>query len=313
MHRVRLSLVPPVRVPEWAQQLLLTRLELELRPETSLTLPADPDERLRGLLGSAIFDVVCARAHRSCEGCDILTHCEIPGWYDPGRPHAHAPRPVLPRSISPGGARIGPEEPWRAELLVLGAIPRPTLLVEAILRMARNGLGRARVPCKVALLLARGAGEAVTVLEEDAQVGGWPPPGTLASALHLPYRPEGVEIRVRSPLSWTGARPDRWPEAGDLLWAALGRVRQLLRAQGLPQPEPWPDPRALRTPWQEARWVEEDRRSSVVGRHDLSGWVGSLALGPEVEPWKDLLSAGELLGVGRSVSAGRGRLELRWR
>lgn len=313
MHVARISQLPPVRTPDWMLQLLLTELVVELAPRAPWTLPEDPDPLLRGLLGRAMFDVICARDHRQCEACDLRMDCEMPGWYDPGRPHGHGPRPVLARSITPGGATIHEGEPWQARLRVLGRIPRPSLLTEALVRCGRNGLGPARIPLQLARLSVQGAGEPVDVLADERAAERWPVPGTLASFLTLPYRPAGVEVLVETPLRWTGAAPDRWPTAGDLLWAALGRVRQAMRAQGLPQPEPWPDPRELRTPWIEARWIHGARPSSGQGLHDLSGWVGAVSLGPEVTPWAELLVAAERLGLGQSVSAGRGRLTLAWR
>lgn len=313
MHVVKLNLPPPVRVPDWMNQVLLTELTVELAPRAPWRLPEDPDGMLRGVLGNAMFDLCCARPHRQCDGCDLRTDCDMPGWYDPGRPHAHAPRPVIARSQTEGGAVVDAGAPWRAQLQVLGAAPRDSLLVEALVRMARNGLGPERAPHRLIRLEARGAGEPVTVIRDERAVGIWPDPGTLASFAPLPYRPDGVEIRVRTPLRWTGAAPHRWPTAGELIWAALGRVRQVLRAQGLPQPPPWPEPRELETPWAEARWVDDARQPSGAGRHDLSGWVGRVALGPEAIHWADLLVAGALLGTGQSISAGRGRLDLRWR
>lgn len=298
---------------DWTRAVLLTRLGLELAPRAPCRLGEDPDRLLRGLLGRAVFDVACAREHRSCEACDLRMDCDIPGWYDPGRPHAHAPRPALPRSITPAGASLSPGEPWRAEILVLGAIPRPSLLVEALVRLGRNGLGPERAPLSLARLEVQGAGPPVALVREERQVGRWPAPGPLAAFLALPGEIGGVEVQVESPLSWTGARPDREPTAGDLLWAALGRVRQVSRAQGLPQPPPWPDPRRLDQPWDLAVWEGGSRRTSGDGVQDLSGWTGKLTLGPEIGPWASLLAAGAVLGLGRSVSAGRGRIALDWR
>lgn len=296
----------------WTHALRLSRIDLELAPTEPVRLLADPDRLLRGLLGRAVFDLACAREHRDCGGCDLRDGCEIPGWYDPGRPHAHAPRPVLPCSESAAGELLSEARPWRASLTVLGPVPRPSLLVEALERLGRNGLGEARVPLRLARMQVHGEGAPVVVIRADRRVGSWPEPGSLACFLDLPDQPAGVDIWVQTPLRLSGGGSRRWPELGELLWAALGRVRQVLRAQGIRQPPAWPDPRRLRAPWAEAVWHDGERRTSGGGSQDLSGWTGRLSVGPQIAPWADLLAAGAVLGVGQAVSAGRGRIALRW-
>ena len=264
------------------------------------------------MLGRAVFELACVRDHQRCVGCDLAATCEIPTWYDPGRVGDHRIRPLLPAPLA-GGADAGPDAPLRLRWWLLGLAPRPALLVEGVLRLARSGLGADRVPHRVARLSARGQDGPVDVIVGDLPHAAWPAPGRLSDAAPHPGHVSGARVRTLSPLRWKGAHPGRAPTVGQALWAMIDHARKVNRAQGLAQPPPWPDPRALTGPWSEARWVTDSRGSSQGGEMDLSGWVGALTLGPEVGAWADVLAAAQVLGAGASTSAGCGRISVNWR
>lgn len=300
--------------PSWLDHLRVTRIEAELEPEAPWTLPAEPETLLRGVLGSAVFELLCVRPHRRCTACDLRLRCEIPSWYDPGRVGADQPRPLLPRTSLGPGEGVGPGRPWRASWLALGEIPRSSVLVEAIVRLGRLGLGEARVPHRLARLSVQGAGPAVPVIVEDRETGaGWPAPGALRAFVQLPADPAGLELRVVRPTRWKGADRRRAPTIGDLVRAALGRVRQVAREQGRSLDAWWDDPCDLDQPWATAHWVQSTRQNSRGDQHRLSGWVGTLRCGPEIAPWADLLAAAEVLALGQHLSFGLGQIELDWR
>lgn len=314
MHPI-LTLVPrPAAPPEWSRALALTEVLTEHTPARPWTLPGDPELMLRSALGRALFEIACTRPETPCAGCDLRTTCEIPGWYAPERlGGGDRPRPILPGAITPPGAYLAPDAPLRVRWWLLGPAPRAGLLVEALVRLGRMGLGPDRVEHRLTRVAARGEGGLAVVIDQDQERGRWPQPGHLGRWMAAPDDVQGAEIAVRTPLSWAEARPDRRPTVGDLLWAALGRLRQSVRAQGQPQPPPWADPRVLDRPWAEARWVRDRRWPSGGGVQDLSGWVGHVVMGPEVQPWVDLLAAAEVLGAGGGGSAGRGALRVHWR
>lgn len=294
--------------PNWLHQLHLTQVDVTLSPAAPWTLPDDPALLLRATLGNAMVRLVCVRPHGDCPRCDLRVGCEIPSWHDPGRVGGHAPRPLLPEVVTQGGTRVGPDAPWRVRCWLLGTAPRPSLVADAFVWLARAGLGRDRVPHRVVELLARGRGHAVRVIDDERDQARWPEPGELAGFCRTDDAID--ELITTTPLCLNGASPSRPPTVGELLWAAISRVRQVARAQGVALAHRWPDPRALGQPWDEARWVPGERRSSEGGPHDLSGWAGRVRLGPELGPWADALAACEVLGLGRSTSAGRGRYSL---
>lgn len=284
---------------DWRAEIQVTALDLCLAPEAPWRLPADPALLLRATLGNALYGLCCVTEHQDCGICTLRERCEIPAWFEPG---GSAPRPVLPMAITPGGARVGPEAPWLARLWLLGVAPRPSLIPQAIVRLARAGLGRERVPHRVAHLTAHGASP-VLVLEDERERAPMPAPGRL-----LDHCATGRATRLETvtPLCLDTASPT----VGDLVRAAIGRVRQQARAQGRVVERRWPEPDGLERPWDAARWVEDRRVSSKGGPHDLSGWVGRITLDASLSPWADLLVACEVLGVGKNLSAGRGRYRL---
>lgn len=285
---------------DWRAQLQVTALDLTLAPRIPWRLPPDPAQLLRSTLGKAMVDLCCVADRFDCARCDLRDRCEIPTWYEPG---GNAPRPLLPEAVTPGGAAVAPDQPWRVRLWLLGEAPRPALIPQAVVRLARAGLGPDRVPHRVVELLARG-GRLARAVDEDREFARLPEPASLAEFCRSG---RASELETRSPLCLDTPAPT----VGDLLWAALGRVRQVARSQGVALSLRWPDPRPLRRPWDEARWVTGRRVSSGGGPHDLSGWTGRITLDDELAPWADLLTACEVLGVGRNLSAGRGRFRLR--
>lgn len=300
----------PRPAPDWMRQIQITSVQAELVPTRPWVLPEDPDLVLRSALGRAVFDLLCVRPQQHCRACDLRDSCELPGWYDPGRIGGHSPRPVLPVSVSSGGQEVCPASPWRVGWWVLGPLPRPSLLEEAIVRMARQGLGSQRVPHRVGRLMIRGEGGLLRLMEDEVQEGRWPPPGPISTFVALPSTPTGAEVQVFSPFqSREGEGP---PTVAGFLRAAIGRLRQVARTQGQRVDHRWPEPPGEGAPWPEAHWVPAERRASGGGTQDLSGWTGAFRLGSEVADWADLLGACEILGVGPGVGAGRGRYRVIW-
>ncbi|MCB9797047.1 MAG: CRISPR system precrRNA processing endoribonuclease RAMP protein Cas6 [Alphaproteobacteria bacterium] len=311
---MKLALAPgPRRIknPPWMRALRVTRVEVELRPLRPWRLPRDPAVTLRGALGSAMMELVCVRPGPSCQGCPHASGCLIPGWYEPGRLGSAAPRPVALRVAHSGGVEVSGS--LRLELLIFGASPRSSLLVEAIVRAARLGLGPERVPHRVARLLVHGEGQRVCVLVDERAVAAWPAAGSLHTLAEMPEAVAGARVHVLTPVYWTGMDAARPPSAGALLNAALGRVRKLARAQDIELQRWWPDPGALTGRWLGPVWRERVRYSKRQSHEvQLSGWTGTLEVGPAVAPFVDLLAAAAVLGVGKGTTAGAGRLEVEW-
>jgi hypothetical protein len=216
----------------------------------------------------------------------------------------HTLRPYVLRAW--GGPLVAPGRPLELELILLG--PPPPALPALLDEMAQRGLGPARVPHRLVSLQERPTGQ-------DLLVEGLPPQSLpRARPLEALVRPPpanvtGARLHLLTPLDLGGADPS--PAA--VLRACIGRLRALARAQGIHLQGRWPDPETLPARWIERRWTAGARWSErQEGDVPLSGWQGSLELGPGVEAFADLLAAVELTHVGRGVTAGLGWVAVDW-
>ncbi len=294
---------------QWLGQLTLTVATASLMPLQAWRPPPQPAVALRGALGAALMDVACLRRDRDCGGCEWTSDCPIVTWYDPGRAGSGRPRPFALRVLE-AAPRVSRESPLVVEWALFEPPPRPSLLLEGLCRAARLGLGRDRVPHRVERLVVRGEGASVTLLRGGEQQGAWPAPAPLVRFVRLPADPIGARVHLLTPVQLHGGRP---PDAAELLRSAVGRVRALARTRGVSLNRWWPEPRGLSARWEGLRRVEGGRYSRrQAHRVDLSGWMGTLVLGPEVAAWADLLAAMEVLQIGRHTPAGLGRIAVEW-
>ena len=255
------------------------------------------------------MDIACVRRDRHCNPCDRQADCPIARWYDPGRAGSSSPRPFALRILGTP-TEANPTGQLVVEWSFLVAPPRPSLVVESLCRAARLGLGPNRVPHRVHELMVQGAGAPVMVLREDRQEGAWPTPAPLGHFVRLPEAPRGARLHLLSPLQLRGSAP---PDAGAVLRAAVSRVRSIARGQGLRLDRWWPEPAGLTARWEGLRRVQGSRWSRRQAHAvDLTGWLGTLVLGPAVAAWADLLAAMEVLQLGRQTAAGLGRVTVSW-
>ncbi len=181
--------------------------------------------------------------------------------------------------------------------------------------MAEAGLGRQRVPHRVASMVLHGAGGPVQVIADSIEVSPWPKPGLLSDFLQLPQqRPAGAWIELISPMQLRKASPHRPPPVAMILQSALSRVRMLERWMGLEVGRWWPALTCVSGLWEDAAWSAQQRFSRRQGAPiNLSGWIGRIRLEGDVSALADLLAAGEVLGIGRGISAGCGQVRVAWR
>ncbi|MCB9796312.1 MAG: CRISPR system precrRNA processing endoribonuclease RAMP protein Cas6 [Alphaproteobacteria bacterium] len=294
-------------------EVLLTRFDAELTPDHAWRLPDDPGVTLRGALGNAFMHLACVEPKKDCRSCGHVKRCVVPSWFDPGRAGSHLTRPILPRLANEAGSAVTRASPLRLTGWLLGPIPRGSLFVEALVRMARVGLGPERVVHELTRLSVTGDGHEVELIRHEAGLAAFPSPGRLSDFARVPAEPTGALVHLGSPCVWSGVTHDRPPTATELMKAAIARVRKVASAQGVRPAKRWPDPNGLEGTWRAARWRRGERYSHRSSFNlDLSGWTGTLALGPEVAPFSDLLAAAQVLGVGKLTSAGRGSLVVEW-
>jgi len=187
----------------------------------------------------------------------------------------------------------------------------PGLLLVDAFRAAARRLGRQDTATwELATLVVHGAGEPAVVVDGGRVRAEWPAPGSLQDRIRLPTTVHSATLRLRSRLQLDRAHTR--PTLPLLVRALVHRLRAVQRSLDLPAEPRWPDSSDLAT-LDELRFEEASRASQRQGQQvDLSGWVGSLSVGPEIAPYADLLAIGEVLQVGRHTSEGLGSYTVHW-
>ncbi|HMV69402.1 MAG TPA: CRISPR system precrRNA processing endoribonuclease RAMP protein Cas6 [Myxococcota bacterium] len=292
---------------DWMRALPVTRLIATWAPERPWTPPPAVPNTLRGAVGASVMDVACVRDSRECHGCPHAPSCPILGWYDPNRAGGNRLRPYVIRVLQ-GAERATPDRPLIAEWILFGPTPHAHLLVEALLRAGRVGLGPDRVQHDLIRLDVQGEGALTRVVDDGRAVGAMPRPGTLLQHTRPPDAPTRATLDLLTPVQ----PPDRRLTPAGMLQLGAHRVRDVLRDLGGPPARWWDlDVVVARWEWQEparhSRWSE--RQEATI---DLSGLWGRLVVTDGVAGIADLLAAMEVLHVGRNTSAGMGRVGVTW-
>ncbi len=295
----------------WLAQLRISRLRLAYRPLSSWKLGPQPSVMYRGALGRALMDLVCVHHDRDCGACRLRRGCMVADWYDPGLAGETGPRPFVLAAATAAGSSLGPAAPFAMNLTLVSPCPRPSGLIEAAVRAGRRGLGSRRVPHILERISAWVNGAWRDVLVDERRVRPWPDPRPIDEMTQLPDYPAGARIVLESPLQLK--RRER-PSPPEVVNAAVQRVRTVARMQGLTLDRWWPDVQGLPGGWEGLTYARGKRFSRAQDANvDLSGWLGSLHLGPEAGSYADVLAAASLLQIGRKTSAGLGRLSLTWK
>jgi hypothetical protein len=295
----------------WIDELRISRARIVYRPLLNWRLSEQPDVMFRGALGAAVLQGVCVRRDRDCSACLVRDDCLVPHWYDPSHGGESGPRPFVISTRTEGGAQLSPTAPLEVELTLVRPCPRPSAMIEALVRSGRHGLGPKRVPHRLERLSVHADSRWVLVIEDERQLTPWPEPATLSNCASVPPDPAGVSIDLYSPLQLKSTRK---PRPQDIIDACIQRVRSVARLQGADLQQWWPDLDGLPGGWEDQRLVESSRYSRAQGSPvDMSGWRGTLHLGPEAMAYRDVIAAAELLHIGRKTSAGLGKLRARWR
>lgn len=290
----------------WAAPIRVTRTTLTLVPDRPWQPSPETAVRLRGMLGLMFTRAACTRPPRDCAPCDLRAACVVPTWFEPNVTGGHQARPYRV-SFPDGLAAVTPNHPLRVDLHWFGAVPRPDLLVRALLELPTADLGPAAH--RLDRVEARGAGDPVDVVLDSTPVAPWPAPASLASTLRPLNGP--LRVRLRSPLQLDAPPVHTAPNPAHLLRKAIRRVQEVATAQGVRLDHRWPDVPEHLGQWcyvrvvPAARWTR--RQQAWV---DLSGVIGEIVYPPEVAPWADLLAAAAIVGLGRHTTCGLGDLQI---
>ncbi len=293
-------------------------------------LPAAFGSTLHGALGRALKLTACAFPDpiaQSCAGCHLLSQCPYPRLFEPQhhpRTTASVPPPAL--LVAPAAGTPRRAAPGATLAIDLGLVGRGTalpLLLVTLGRMARAGLGPARVACavvRVDALDAAGRPRAPVQIGDELQ-GRQPEPLPAAAwvARAASMTAETVTLQVVTPLGLQreGVVESGAPAFVDLIRALVRRADALARAY-CGESDPFPDPRgwleaAAQVRLAEARIVprRQVRRSASTGHvMPLEGFAGTVRYAGPPEAlalFLPLLALGEAMGVGRGCSFGHGR------
>jgi hypothetical protein len=289
------------------------RLRCTLRAEAPAVLPPFKGSLLRGAFGHALRRLTCAFGpHQACADCALRHTCAYPRIFetrieaDPPpflRGLPTSPRPYIfepgtdERSFSPG-------DPLPFDLLLLGqAADLQAYALLAIERMARNGLGRDRIPFVLDDAKATTPSGTWKTVYAEGRIS--PALATLQPLLRFltPTR-----LMVRGTLQEEpGFRP--------LVFAALRRALELSWFHHPEAPLDWnfhsllDRASKIRIPAKTLRWHDWERYSNRQGRKiEMGGFVGMMHLEGDLQPFTQLLRMTEVLHVGKGATFGLGRV-----
>ncbi len=289
---------------DWAATLESTRLTLTFTPDRPWAPGPELGNTLRGAFGAAVRGVACVRPGQVCEACSEHGICLYPGWFEGP---SNAARPFALRVAWPAGERVSEQRPIRVGLAFFGCVPRPSLVTEALHRMARKGLGPSRIPHQLTHALAEGEGAPVSLLD-GRSTPIWPGPAPLSCFIASPDQRGDVRVTLVTRVDFGRRLGGRHPTPSDLLLLAKERLYGVARLLGVHVQQRWPRVEEVGGRWERLRRERAWRRSAAQGRPmPMGGWVGT-ALYPaaSIEPFRALLAAAELLQIGGWTTAGLG-------
>lgn len=281
----------------------VTRLRVLLEPARTWTAPPHAGDLLRRALVSALYAVTPQRRQAAI----------LEDWFDPRGGRARE-RPYALVAHIPDAP--GPGAPVRLQLTLVGLVPDPPLVLEALQAMALKGLGDERVPHTITALEAWGATHQIF---DPAAATGWPVPARLSDLLQFPPAPpRRARVHLMTPLSpgaWRDLadRPEALAVAPLLLFeTALHRARRLQSMLGLRQRARFAAPCA-RVTEVALRWNEVQVQAVRKRRPDhLSGVTGTLEMEGHLAGLVPLLAVAEVLQLGRATTRGHGVVAVEW-
>lgn len=303
------------------------RLRVLLRAQRDATLPAYKGSMLRGAFGHALRKVVCMMPpEQPCESCLLRPVCYFTKIFDPFCPTQPPPflqgLPITPRPyiFEPANEQrhLAAGDPLELDLLLFGqATDLQIYALLAIERMAVAGLGRHRAPFRLERVLARKPdGSWRIVLDEGRMRGhsGARPSFPEVNGLD----PSRAVLRFHTPtrlrVEHDHVETTTFPELAE---AMLRRVMEVAWFHVTNPQIDWRVERLLDLA-RDVRIVRSDLRWQDWERYNLQqktlmnmgGFMGSVEIEGNLEPFAPLLRAAEIVHVGRGTPFGLGRVEV---
>lgn len=302
-------------------------LEIELEAKERIHLPEFPGSKLEGAFGRALYALSCTRKDlETCTPCPLRSVCPYGCLYAPSLPEnmavkslEHPPRPILFATGTGGEWKLEAGEHYVFRLIVVGRAMQHTPYVIASLQaMGQDGIGRTRGRFTVQSVhslnpftaqrqpLAQ-LGDPVIRLEHNISLNHNDLPslrdtiaieftsfvhltngGSMAAEIHFPVLIRALQRRISNLEQLYGA--------GSSFGADYTTLVQLARE--------------VRTTTHELRPAHQLRKGVRGTKVNMHGLIGRVGYEGKLEPFKDLLRFGELVGVGKWAHFGAGQYRI---
>jgi len=309
------------------EDLFLSRYRFTFESCAHLKLPPFPGSMLRGSFGRALKETVCINQRRDCDDCAAVDSCAYlrifvttPDSNKKIMKKANlTPRPFLLEVEFSKRADLKASEKVSFDIWLIGSADNyAPFVIYAADRMAWQGLGAARIPCKLASArVVNPDGSTHPILKGGKAVG------LLGGSLHaLGKWPSGVETIQDDFVSLDFKTPLRIKREGKLkntlpfstfVEHLDRRVRFLASLYGTAAGERPNDKlialsSEVRTLHSTLRWFDWERYSArQETTMKLGGLIGSIRYNGDLNPFKPLIHAGAILHIGKGTSFGLGK------
>ncbi len=308
------------------------RLSVELRSVGQARLGEFKGSLLRGAFGHALRRAMCTEGPgQECSGCELRAGClytrcfetfveDRPGPFLKGvkespRPYIFEPR-TSRRHFSAG-------DPLEFDLLLLGqAVDLQALVLLALERMARRGLGKAHHPFELRRVSYQGPdGAWHEGYRRGSQAWARHVPSLPASSPPVPAQPSPERLRLRftTPLRLMRNRSliQHFPHFRSLVHRMLRRTLDIAHFHVPGAVVDW----SFRHLLDRAAAVTIENQDLRVHtlyrysnrqqrRHSFQGLVGGLTLRGDLGPFLPLLRTAEVIHVGKAATFGLGKVEV---
>lgn len=290
--------------------------------EENAVLPKFKGSTFRGAFGWALKRVACPMGERDCRICLVRSRCIYPTVFEPTTNDAHglAPHPyaIIPPTTRERAFRKG--ESFDFSLILFGsATEYLPYFIAAFERMGQSGIGRGEVRprARFALQAVSYRGQRIYDARSPHVLQGTAP-DELDLAQIPPVPARAVEVRWRTPVRLKADNHLAGKLPFDvLIRGALRRVSSLFHAFGAGEPPL--DYRGLAkraasitTARDELEWIDHRRFSSRQEREMLlGGLTGRILYRGDLTEFTPLLTAAEVLRIGKQTTFGLGWMEYR--
>lgn len=310
--------------------LTVRKLQLTLKAEEDLHLPAYKGSTLRGGFGQALKHVTCALKRQECSTCLLRNRCVYLYLFETPPPenaemmrlYPAAPHPFViepPETVSKSVPRGGNLE---FRLLLIGrAMDYLPYFVYAFVHLGERGIGCGKGKFVLERIAALNGTDLTVIYESGEETLRQPPAFSMADAV----RRRCEELAHSSELSLHFATPARIKFDGHLtnkiefhhlVRSLLRRVSSLsyfhcgrrldLDFKGLTDRA-----QDVKTVSSDLRWHDWERYSSrQKQRMNMGGLVGRATFAGDFREFLPLLTFGEVIHVGKAASFGLGKYQI---